>query len=354
MSLTASSFREIAQPLLFRRLRLETGLDTCRARIEGIRLLLDTRPEAERWTKDLLLIGRPRDSERVDVDKIPATLEAVFVRMRSITSVELLFFTFSKTMVDHILSCRMRSLKTYEADVPDDEDVARKLQTASIPLKDLRVRGYHHPSRVQSPPPSWVGLLFVPSLSSLQLLYGAATLAYHLHQHNHTHIFQSLRTLTIEAPNWRDVASFIALTLACPELQKLTVYQEESSGGAEPEDETDDETSPHYVLLTEALSNVSSFSGPLHHARIIIPGRPVSRIHIKFRLNENLSEDNCAHLAQSSVQVSKIGLSGLDWRSRYTDLLRKHFPALRELEVRVQRTLQMVSSSLVLDLAKSV
>lgn len=313
ISRTSSYLRSRAQPILFKVITISPSarsLPNLIHRLKGLQMLLAKRPEAATWTTAFTVRGVSARS--VDVPGCSEVLTCVaglFAQMRALKVVHFDGYNPPNTVVLHMKKLQLDSLSI------------RHSETLNLDFNACTA----------------------PSVRSLHLSDGAMSIAYKVQQQNPRHVMTNLQTLTLETPTQNfELPWFVSLLAICPGLDDLRIVDHMRF-----EDNPGELTgTPPCTFPPDTVAALTKYSGPIHLARALIPGRPVAEVDVSFSNAGPLVEDDLGFISQSSSKIIHIRFYDVSWGLNLPPTVCALLPDLRTLEINSREDIPMVSPNL--------
>lgn len=349
ISRSSSTHRALALPLLFKQLYIQTYSPRYPERMEGISSLLDTYPEAGRWTAELeVWRGVWTDSYKAQAAaEAHKTLSKVLFQMTGLKTIRLDGLPLSIEAVHHLLSLPLRLLSVSEVAINGDKVTNSGQGLEGLCLTEVHLNGNDNPFGLTDfgvLDPDWIRLASIPSVSSLVLQGGATNMLQRRLSSHLSHIFTNLRSLHMDPPIPGILHPLISLLEACPNLTELVLHDVPPNpmfimgpgGGAIPT------LRYAYPPALHLVPHLSSYSGSLDIAKMLVPGRPVAEL--KVGVYGDLLDDDLENVSKSSTDIKRLQIVAIHWTEEYKSRLQTLFPDLKEIRIQVKPSVLMVSN----------
>lgn len=273
-------------------------------------MLLAKRPEAATWTTEFTVQGiSARSVDAYGSSEVLACLAGLFVQMLALKVVHFDGYNPPNTVVLHMKKLQLDSLSIRHSETPNLD-----FNTCTA-----------------------------PSIRSLHLSDGAMSIAYKVQQQNPHHVITNLQTLTLETPTQNfELPWFVSLLAICPGLDDLRIVDHVRSV-----DNPDELTgTPPCTFPPDTVAALTKYSGPIHLARALIPGRPVTEVDVSFSHAGPLVDDDLSIISQSSSKIIHIRFYDVSWSLDLPPTVCALLPDLRTLEINSRKDIPMVSTNI--------
>lgn len=328
LSLTSTFLCAIAQPRVFRRVRLATGGRNTREQIEELNWLFSTKPGSSSWVHSLRLEG----STTSDDAGIPKAISALTVKMDKLLIIENFQFNLTAEMYRHIcylkgpleLDCRGIRMAS-----PDERQAIESecLPLPAVTRLDLDILDLQD-GMTTAPWLVFSKFALSPQLVELELSNVAIILMGDVFKASASLTLDTLSTLRIPSPDPRNRNSFLLLISRLPNLTEVYIGYRERLDNAE--------VRLPYQLPSTSASSLQRFHGSLHHANLWIPGRPIDLAEIW--LDRNVIQPN--HYPLQSIRLGIVPITDLRlqyvvWEDTLPTRLAEMFPATKRLTLQL-------------------
>ena len=327
VNLTCTSFRALVAPILYERMVFCGNTKESLHRARALAGLLQTRKESRGWVKDVLLDRWvPSISEQPEEVLNPAFEEVsqAFLLLENLTTLQINHTSLNFEMYGHLHHLpHLRHFLCWNISVTDTvreppKPLTGLPDTSNLQITNLTVYNMHFGDGDIQTIDAIVRLALAPQLTFLHLSRSVLSRIFTL---SSPHTFCQLQTLELfERLAEESVNPFFEFLSRCPELRTLRVS-----------------SSPLPIMPSSTPSficpHLSSYQGSYSMAGLLVPGRPVRKIHCVVSMGVELSSSFLEPFKGGSVPLLELDLSRVSLIKESFPSIALAFPMLKVLSI---------------------